>query len=175
MVFSGNANLRLASSIAHELNVPLGKAVVGRFSDGEVMVEIMENVRGRDVFIVQPTCAPTNNNLMELLVMVDALRRASAARITTVIPYFGYARQDRRPRSARVPITAKVVADMMDAVGADTFEGSLNCLKPLGMMISFGNASGPVPPFSVGLLGQKGSLKITRPTVFTHISDNQAC
>jgi ribose-phosphate pyrophosphokinase len=101
------------------LRLPLGKAVVGRFSDGEIMVEIMENVRGKDVFIVQPTCEPTNDNLMELLVMVDALKRASAGRVTTVIPYFGYARQDRRPRSARVPITAKVVADMISKVGTD--------------------------------------------------------
>ncbi|WP_317622926.1 ribose-phosphate diphosphokinase [Thiohalobacter sp.] len=119
MVFAGNANPQLAQDIVNHLRLPLGKAVVGRFSDGEIMVEIMENVRGRDVFVVQPTCEPTNDNLMELLVMVDALRRASAARITTVIPYFGYARQDRRPRSARVPITAKVVADMIGKVGAD--------------------------------------------------------
>jgi ribose-phosphate pyrophosphokinase len=97
----------------------MGKATVGRFSDGEVQVEIMENVRGKDVFIVQPTCAPTNENLMELLVMIDAVRRSSAARVTAVIPYFGYARQDRRPRSARVPITAKVVADMIATVGTD--------------------------------------------------------
>jgi ribose-phosphate pyrophosphokinase len=119
MVFTGNANRPLAQSIANHLRVNLGKAVVSEFSDGEIMVEIMENVRGRDVFVVQPTCAPTNNNLMELLVMVDALRRASAARVTPVIPYFGYARQDRRPRSARVPITAKVVAKMIGDVGAD--------------------------------------------------------
>ena len=119
MVFSGNANPPLAQSIADHLRLNLGKAVVSGFSDGEIMVEIMENVRGRDVFVVQPTCAPTNNNLMELLVMVDALRRSSAARVTTVIPYFGYARQDRRPRSARVPITAKVVAQMIGNVGAD--------------------------------------------------------
>jgi ribose-phosphate pyrophosphokinase len=119
MVFSGNANPPLAQSIANHLRINLGKAVVSEFSDGEIMVEIMENVRGRDIFVVQPTCAPTNNNLMELLVMVDALRRSSAARITTVIPYFGYARQDRRPRSARVPITAKVVAQMIGNVGAD--------------------------------------------------------
>jgi len=119
MVFSGNANPPLAQSIANHLRMNLGKAVVSEFSDGEIMVEIMENVRGRDIFVVQPTCAPTNNNLMELLVMVDALRRSSAARITTVIPYFGYARQDRRPRSARVPITAKVVAQMIGNVGAD--------------------------------------------------------
>ncbi len=119
MVFSGNANPKLANDIAARLQLPLGKAVVGRFSDGEVMVEIMENVRGRDVFILQPTCAPTNENLMELLVMVDAVRRSSAARVTAVMPYFGYARQDRRPRSARVPITAKVVADMIATVGTD--------------------------------------------------------
>jgi len=119
MIFSGNANLKLANEIVARLHMPLGKAVVGRFSDGEVLVEIMENVRGRDVFIVQPTCAPTNENLMELLVMVDAVRRSSAARITAVIPYLGYARQDRRPRSARVPITAKVVADMIATVGTD--------------------------------------------------------
>jgi len=119
MVFSGNANPPLAQSIADHLRLNLGKAVVSGFSDGEIMVEIMENVRGRDVFVVQPTCAPTNNNLMELLVMVDALRRSSAARVTTVIPYFGYARQDRRPRSARVPITAKVVAQMIGNVGVD--------------------------------------------------------
>jgi ribose-phosphate pyrophosphokinase len=119
MVFSGNANPPLAQSIANHLRMNLGKAVVSEFSDGEIMVEIMENVRGRDIFVVQPTCAPTNNNLMELLVMADALRRSSAARITTVIPYFGYARQDRRPRSARVPITAKVVAQMIGNVGAD--------------------------------------------------------
>lgn len=119
MVFSGNANPKLANDIVNRLQIPLGKAIVGRFSDGEVQVEIMENVRGRDVFIVQPTCAPTNENLMELLVMIDAVRRSSAARITAVIPYFGYARQDRRPRSARVPITAKVAADMVATVGTD--------------------------------------------------------
>jgi len=119
MIFTGNANPKLANDIAARLQLPLGKAVVDRFSDGEVMVEIMENVRGRDVFILQPTCAPTNENLMELLVMVDAVRRASAARVTAVMPYFGYARQDRRPRSARVPITAKVVADMIATVGTD--------------------------------------------------------
>lgn len=119
MVFTGNANPRLAQDMVNHLNMRLGKAIVGRFSDGEVMVEIMEHVRGRDVFIVQPTCAPTNDNLMELLVMIDAMRRASACRVTAVIPYFGYARQDRRPRSARVPITAKVVARMIGSVGAD--------------------------------------------------------
>ena len=119
MVFAGNANPQLAQDIVARLNMPLGKAVVGKFSDGEVMVEIMENVRGKDVFIVQPTCVPTNDNLMELLVLVDAMRRSSAARITAVVPYFGYARQDRRPRSARVPITAKVVADMIVVAGTD--------------------------------------------------------
>ena len=119
MVFAGNANPQLANAIVKRLNIPLGNAIVGQFSDGEVMVEVMENVRGKDVFIVQPTCAPTNKNLMELLVMVDAMRRSSAARITAVVPYFGYARQDRRPRSARVPITAKVVAEMISTVGTD--------------------------------------------------------
>ena len=117
MVFSGNANPSLAKSVANVLDIPLGKAVVGCFSDGETMVEVLENVRGRDVFIIQPTCAPANDNLMELVILADALRRASAARITAVVPYFGYARQDRRVRSARVPITAKVVADMMASVG----------------------------------------------------------
>ena len=119
MVFSGSANPPLAQLIASRLRLHLGKSTISEFSDGEIMVEIMENVRGRDVFLVQPTCAPTNNNLMELLVTVDALQRASAGRITTVIPYFGYARQDRRPRSARVPITAKVVAQMIGDAGAD--------------------------------------------------------
>ena len=119
MVFSGNANRALAEAIVNHLNIPLGKAIVGCFSDGEVMVEIMDNVRGQDVFIVQPTCRPTNDNLMELLVMVDAIRRASAYRVTAVIPYFGYSRQDRRPRSARVPITAKVMANMLTSVGVD--------------------------------------------------------
>lgn len=118
MVFTGNANPQLTQDIVNYLKLPLGKAIVDRFSDGEIAVEIMENVRGKDVFVVQPTCEPTNDNLMELLVMVDALKRSSAARITTVIPYFGYARQDRRPRSARVPITAKVIADMIGKVGA---------------------------------------------------------
>jgi ribose-phosphate pyrophosphokinase len=119
MVFTGNANPQLAQDICNSLKLPLGKAVVGRFSDGEIMVEIMENVRGKDVFIVQPTCAPTNDNLMELLVLIDAIRRSSSYRITTVIPYYGYARQDRRPRSARVAITAKLVADMITAAGAN--------------------------------------------------------
>jgi ribose-phosphate pyrophosphokinase len=119
MVFTGTANPKLASEIAGHLRLNLGKANTSSFSDGEVQVEIMENVRGRDVFIVQPTCAPTNDNLMELLVMIDALRRSSAYRITAVMPYFGYARQDRRPRSARVPITAKVVAQMIGNVKAD--------------------------------------------------------
>ncbi|MFZ5593981.1 MAG: ribose-phosphate diphosphokinase [Pseudomonadota bacterium] len=119
MVFSGNANPRLTQDIVEYLNIPLGKATVGRFSDGEIMVEILEHVRGKDVFIVQPTCAPTNDHLMELLVMVDAMRRSSTYRITAVIPYFGYSRQDRRPRSVRVPITAKVVANMITSVGVD--------------------------------------------------------
>ncbi len=119
MVFSGNANPKLARDIADRLRLQLGNALVSRFSDGEVQAEIMENVRGKDVFIVQPTCAPTHDNLMELLVMIDALRRSSAFRITAVIPYFGYARQDRRPRAARVPITAKVVAQMIDVVKTD--------------------------------------------------------
>lgn len=119
MVFTGNANPQLAEAVCKYLDLSLGKAIVGRFSDGEVQVEIMENVRGRDVFIIQPTCKPTNDNLMELVVMVDAVRRASAARITAVVPYFGYSRQDRRPRSARVPLTAKVVANMIEVSGAD--------------------------------------------------------
>jgi ribose-phosphate pyrophosphokinase len=119
MVFSGNAHPELSSEIAEYLGLPLGKAVVGQFSDGESMVEIQENVRGRDVFVVQPTSEPTNDNLMELLVMIDALRWASAGRITAVIPYFGYARQDRRPRSARVPITARLAAKMISAAGCD--------------------------------------------------------
>jgi len=119
MVFTGNANPKLAQAIASHLRLSLGDAHVNSFSDGEVQVEIMENVRGKDVFIVQPTCAPTNDNLMELLVMIDAVRRSSAYRITAVVPYFGYARQDRRPRSARVPITAKVVARMIGNVKAD--------------------------------------------------------
>jgi len=119
MVFTGNANPELAQKVASRLYLALGKADVGRFSDGETAVELNENVRGKDVFILQSTCAPTNDNLMELVVMIDALRRASATRITAVVPYFGYARQDRRVRSARVPISAKVVADMMVAVGVD--------------------------------------------------------
>ena len=118
-IFAGNANPKLAEAVCRHLNVSLGRCVVGRFSDGEVMVELMENVRGRDVFVLQSTCAPTNDNLMEIMVMVDALKRASAARITAAIPYFGYARQDRRPRSARVAITAKVVADMLSTVGVN--------------------------------------------------------
>ncbi|WP_423185680.1 ribose-phosphate pyrophosphokinase [Alishewanella sp. d11] len=118
-VFAGNAIPDLANKIASRLYIKLGDAAVGRFSDGEVSVQINENVRGSDVFIIQSTCAPTNDNLMELIVMVDALRRASAGRITAVIPYFGYARQDRRVRSARVPITAKVVADFLSSVGVD--------------------------------------------------------
>jgi ribose-phosphate pyrophosphokinase len=119
MVFTGNANPKLAEAVAQHLHIQLGRATVGRFSDGEVMVEILENVRGRDVFVLQSTCAPTNDNLMEVMVMVDALKRASAGRITAAMPYFGYARQDRRPRSARVAITAKVVADMLSAAGVN--------------------------------------------------------
>ena len=119
MVFTGNANPKLAQDVVRHLNIHLGRATVGRFSDGEIMVEILENVRGKDVFILQSTCAPTNDTLMELLVLVDALKRASAGRVTAAIPYFGYARQDRRPRSARVPITAKVVANMLATVGVD--------------------------------------------------------
>ncbi|MBA4741894.1 MAG: ribose-phosphate pyrophosphokinase [Azoarcus sp.] len=117
MVFTGNANPKLAADVVRRLGITLGSATVGRFSDGEVNVELLENVRGKDVFVLQPTCQPTNDNLMEMLVLVDALKRASAGRITAAIPYFGYARQDRRPRSARVPITAKVVANMLQAVG----------------------------------------------------------
>ncbi|HSD36610.1 MAG TPA: ribose-phosphate pyrophosphokinase [Rhodocyclaceae bacterium] len=117
MVFTGNANPKLASDVVKRLGTSIGAATVGRFSDGEVNVEILENVRGKDVFVLQPTCVPTNDNLMELMIMVDALKRASAGRITAAIPYLGYARQDRRPRSARVPITAKVVANMLQAVG----------------------------------------------------------
>lgn len=119
MVFSGNANPKLALSVTQHLNIPLGRATVNRFSDGEVAVEINENVRGRDVFVLQSTCVPANDNLMELMIMVDALRRASARRITAAIPYYGYARQDRRPRSARVAISAKVVANMLQSVGVD--------------------------------------------------------
>jgi ribose-phosphate pyrophosphokinase len=118
-IFTGNANPGLAQAVCKHLNISLGRAVVGRFSDGEVMVELLENVRGRDVFILQSTCAPTNDSLMEVMVMIDALKRASAARITAAMPYFGYARQDRRPRSARVPISAKVVADMLTTVGVN--------------------------------------------------------
>ncbi len=119
MVFTGNANPLLAHNVVKRLNIPLGHATVGKFSDGEVMVEIMENVRGKDVFVLQSTCAPANDNLMEALILIDALRRASAGRITAAIPYFGYGRQDRRPRSARVAISAKVVANMLAAVGVD--------------------------------------------------------
>ncbi len=119
MVFTGNANPGLAEQVVKHLNIHLGRATVGRFSDGEVLVEILENVRGRDVFVVQSICTPTNDNLMELCVMVDALKRSSAARVTAAIPYFGYARQDRRPRSARVAISAKVAANMLQAAGVD--------------------------------------------------------
>jgi len=117
MVFTGNANPHMAQDVAKHLSLSLGRAVVGKFSDGEVMVEIMENVRGKDVFVLQSTCQPTNDNLMELMVMVDALKRSSAARVSAAMPYFGYARQDRRPRSARVGISAKVVANMLTSVG----------------------------------------------------------
>ena len=119
MVFTGNANPELSRAVARYLDIPLGIASVGTFSDGETAVEIGENVRGRDVFIIQPTCTPTNDNLMELLVMIDALKRSSVDRVTAVIPYFGYARQDRKVRSQRVPITAKVVANMLSSVGVD--------------------------------------------------------
>ncbi|MBA3506720.1 MAG: ribose-phosphate pyrophosphokinase [Betaproteobacteria bacterium] len=118
-IFTGNANPKLAEAVCRHLNISLGRCNVGRFSDGEVMVELMENVRGREAFVLQSTCAPTNDNLMEILVMVDALKRASAGRITAAIPYLGYARQDRRPRSARVAITAKVIADMITTVGVN--------------------------------------------------------
>ncbi len=118
-VFTGNAHPKLAQDIARCLGLPLARAQVGRFSDGEINVEILENIRGRETFIIQPTCPPSSENLMELLVMVDAAKRASAARITAVIPYFGFARQDRRPRSARVPITAKLVAKMIGTAGVD--------------------------------------------------------
>jgi ribose-phosphate pyrophosphokinase len=119
MVFTGNANPKLAKLVVERLDIPMGEMSVGKFSDGEIAVEIDENVRGKDVFIIQPTCTPTNDNLMELLLISDGLRRASAARITAVVPYFGYARQDRRPRSARVPISARAVADMMVGSGID--------------------------------------------------------
>jgi ribose-phosphate pyrophosphokinase len=119
MVFTGNANPELAKKVVDQLCITMGDATVGQFSDGEIQVELNENVRGKDVFIVQSTCVPTNDNIMELIIMADALRRASAARITAVVPYFGYARQDRRPRSARVPISARVVADMMQTAGID--------------------------------------------------------
>ena len=119
LVFSGNANPALAKAVCRELGVRPGKALVGKFSDGEVQVEIEENVRGQDVFVIQPTCAPSAENLVELLVLIDALKRASANSVTAVVPYFGYARQDRRPRSARVPITAKVAAQMFSMVHAD--------------------------------------------------------
>ena len=137
MVFTGNANPVLARAISGHLDIPLGQASVECFSDGEISVEIGENVRGKDIFIIQPTCKPTNDNLMELLVMIDAMKRASAYRITAVIPYFGYARQDRRVRSQRVPITAKVVANMLSSVGinrvltidlhADQIQGFFEC------------------------------------------------
>lgn len=116
-LFAGNSNPALAEKVSQHLNIPLGKATVGRFSDGEILVEILENVRGRDVFILQSTCSPANDNLMELVIMADAMRRASAANLTAIIPYYGYARQDRRIRSARVPISAKVVADILTSAG----------------------------------------------------------
>ena len=119
MVFSGTANPKLASQVAKSLGTQVGRATVSKFSDGEVMVELLENVRGKDAFVVQSTCAPTNDNLMELMIMVDALKRSSVARVTAVIPYYGYARQDRRPRSARVAISAKVVANMLQVAGVD--------------------------------------------------------
>jgi ribose-phosphate pyrophosphokinase len=119
MIFTGNANPKLAADVASHLHISLGKATVGRFSDGEVMVELLENVRGKDVFVLQSTCAPTNDHLMEVMVMVDALKRASAGRITAALPYFGYARQDRRVRSMRVAISAKVVANMLQIAGVD--------------------------------------------------------
>ena len=119
MLFAGNANPRLAAEVARHLAIPLGRSSIGRFSDGEATVEILEHVRGRDVFILQPTCAPANDHLMEVMLMADALRRASASRITAAIPYFGYARQDRRVRSARVPISAKVIANMLQSVGVN--------------------------------------------------------
>jgi len=119
MIFAGNANLELAQRIAEILGTRLGKVGVETFSDGEICVEILENVRGRDVFIIQPTCQPTNDHLMELMVMIDAMRRASVKRVTAVVPYYGYSRQDRKPRSARVPITAKVVANMLASVKLD--------------------------------------------------------
>ena len=117
MVFAGNASAGLAENVVKHLDISLGRASVGKFSDGEIAVELLENVRGRDVFILQSTCAPTNDNLMEILTMADALKRASAGRITAAIPYFGYARQDRRPRSVRVPISAKLVANMLASAG----------------------------------------------------------
>jgi ribose-phosphate pyrophosphokinase len=119
MVFTGNANVKLAQDVVKYLGISLGRASVGKFSDGEVMVELLENVRGRDVFILQPTCSPTSDNLMELILMTDAMKRASAGRVTAAMPYFGYARQDRRTRSSRVPISAKVVANMLQAAGVD--------------------------------------------------------
>ncbi|HSC81315.1 MAG TPA: ribose-phosphate pyrophosphokinase [Chitinolyticbacter sp.] len=119
MVFTGNANPKLAESVVNHLDISLGRASVGRFSDGEVTVELLENVRGRDVFVLQSTCVPTNDNIMEVMLIVDALKRASAGRITAAIPYFGYARQDRRPRSARVPISAKIIANMLQVAGVD--------------------------------------------------------
>src|SRR6201989_673664 len=119
MLFTGNANPRLAQQVAKQLNIQLGRSTVAKFSDGEIMVELLENVRGKDVFVLQSTCMPTNDNLMEIMLMVDALKRSSAGRITAAMPYFGYARQDRRPRSARVAISAKVVANMLQEAGVE--------------------------------------------------------
>src|SRR5260370_4905087 len=119
MVFTGNANPLLAHAVVRRLNIPLGHATVGKFSDGEILVELLENVRGKDCFVLQSTCAPANDSLMEVLLMVDALKRASAARVTAAIPYFGYARQDRRPRPARLAISPQVAADMLQAAGVD--------------------------------------------------------
>ena len=159
LLFTGNANPALAREIAADLGLELGKAAVGHFSDGEVTVEIQQNVRARDVFIVQPTCAPTNEHLMELLLMVDALKRASARRITAVIPYYGYARQDRRPRSTRVPISAKVVANMLEAAGVNRvlallpnayMQGNTAGINMAGGKASFDRA---IPMNAIGFMG----------------------
>ncbi len=166
MIFAGNSNRPLAQRIVDRLRMPLGKAQVGRFSDGEVAVEIDENVRGKDVFILQSTCAPTNDNLLELLIMADAVKRASAGRITAVIPYYGYARQDRRPRSARVPISAKVVADVITAAGfhrvltvdlhADQIQGFFN--MPVDNVYSSPVLVADALARNFGSLGSLGSL-----------------
>src|SRR5258706_14457824 len=136
MVFTGNAHPKLAEDVVKHLNIPLGRATVGRFSDGEVMVELLENVRGKDVFVLQSTCMPTNDNLMEVLLMADALKRSSAGRITAAVPYLGYARQDRRPRSARVAISAKVVANIMVGAGSRA-------------LLTIGFPAAPLPGFLV--------------------------